>query len=150
MQEVSIDSLQQQVCTFWGESWEVRVFLWGRGMPPPPTRITYTFPPLEVSPPLPPSSSLTSSSASVSAPLYMALWYYSVDSPLCGGGLWIPPPDYPLTPTSPPLPLISLLSLPLDPQMCWTCCWLAGAWPLGGPPPGWELTMLATTIECYF
>ena len=34
MQEVSIDLLQQQVRTFWVESWEVRVFLWGGGIPP--------------------------------------------------------------------------------------------------------------------
>ena len=34
MQEVSIDSLQQQVRTLWGESREVRVFLWGGGIPP--------------------------------------------------------------------------------------------------------------------
>ena len=34
MQEVSIDSLQQQVRTFWGESWEVRVFFWRGGILP--------------------------------------------------------------------------------------------------------------------
>ena len=34
MQEVSIDSLQQQVRTFRGESREVRVFLWGGQVPP--------------------------------------------------------------------------------------------------------------------
>ena len=34
MQEVSIDSLQQQVRTFWVESREVRIFLWGCGVPP--------------------------------------------------------------------------------------------------------------------
>ena len=34
MREVSIDSLQQQVRTFWGEYLEVRVFLWGGGIPP--------------------------------------------------------------------------------------------------------------------
>ena len=34
MQEVSIESLQQQVRTIWGESREVRVFLWGGGVPP--------------------------------------------------------------------------------------------------------------------
>ena len=34
VREVSIDSLQQQVRTFWGESQEVCVFLWGGGIPP--------------------------------------------------------------------------------------------------------------------
>ena len=34
MQEVSIDSLQQQVRTFWVESQEVCFFLWGGGFPP--------------------------------------------------------------------------------------------------------------------
>ena len=34
MREVSIDSLQQQVRTLWGESWEVLVFLWGGGVSP--------------------------------------------------------------------------------------------------------------------
>ena len=31
MWEVSIDSLQQQVCMFRGEYWEVCIFLWGGG-----------------------------------------------------------------------------------------------------------------------
>ena len=34
MQEASIDSLQQQVRTFWGEFFEFRIFLWGGGIPP--------------------------------------------------------------------------------------------------------------------
>ena len=34
MREVSIDSLQQQVCTFWVEYQEVCVFLWEGGIPP--------------------------------------------------------------------------------------------------------------------
>ena len=34
VREVSIDSLQQQVRTFWGEFREVCVFLWGGGVPP--------------------------------------------------------------------------------------------------------------------
>ena len=33
MREVSVDSLQQQVCTLWGESQEFRVFLRGGGSP---------------------------------------------------------------------------------------------------------------------
>ena len=34
MRKVSIDFLKQQVRTFWVESWEVRVFLWGGVVPP--------------------------------------------------------------------------------------------------------------------
>ena len=34
MREVSIDCLQQHVRTFWVESQEVRVFLWGGVTPP--------------------------------------------------------------------------------------------------------------------
>ena len=35
MQEVSIDSLKQQVHTFRGEVWQVLIFLQGGGAPPP-------------------------------------------------------------------------------------------------------------------
>ena len=52
-------------------------------------------------------------------------------------------------PPSLPLPLLPLLPLPLPPRICWACCGGAKVWPLGGPPPGGELTMQATmTSAC--
>ena len=50
LQEVSVDSLQQQLRTFGIESREVRIFLWGGHVPP--TQVTSTSAPRVVSPPL--------------------------------------------------------------------------------------------------
>ena len=62
-----------------------------------------------------------------------------------GGGLWICLPISPFSTTSFPPPLLPLLPLPLDPWMFRACCgWVAGAWPLVGPPPGGKLTIWAT------
>ena len=65
------------------------------------------------------------------------------------GGLRPRPPVSTLSPLPPPLPLplLPVLSLPLYPRMCRACCLGAGAWPLGGPPPGGELTILSTISQ---
>ena len=107
MREVSIDYLQQQVRTFWGESQEVCIFLWGRWHLPP--RIGPRLgPPLGslrpcTLPPLPPRAP---------APLTRPLPPHWPDGLPCAGcgfcrggvGLWVflsfpfPPPP------SPPFP----------------------------------------------
>ena len=45
LQESSIDSLQQQVCTFWSKVQEVRVFLQREARLPPPADHLYRSPP---------------------------------------------------------------------------------------------------------
>ena len=104
MREVSIDSLQQQLPTFWVESWEVCVFLWGSGVPS--MRVTLAGVPRWVSPSL---FSLSSFSRAPSPSPPLLLW---PDGPLiacwwiCGGGGGVSCDSLAFpSPPSPPVPV---------------------------------------------
>ena len=116
MQEVSIDSLQQQARMFWGKVREVRIFL-REGGTPPPTRTTSTSADLGVSLSLSPSSLFPSySSASVSSSLLVASWNSCRSSCLIHWGVLLPRPPVSslLTPPMPPS-LLPLFPRPLTP-----------------------------------
>ena len=119
MREVSIDSQQQQVHTFWGESQEERVFLWG-GSVPPHTSDLNRGPPWGLSVP---SSALFCPLGLLLCPILLVSGQMALSAPAvgsAGGGvlcaaLSSPPPLLCLSP-SPPLPLLPLPPRPLAPQ----------------------------------
>ena len=102
-------------------------------------RVTSTCAPLGVYLSLSTSSFASSSSASVSSPLYVASWLSS----LLRGEVLMTRPPMPFLPP-PPLPplLLSLPPLPLTPGVVQVChLWCAGDWALGGICPVGELTI---------
>ena len=154
MHEVSVDSLQQQVRTFWGESLEVRVFLWG--VASPPTRVTLTRASSGVSPshPLCIYSSLFSyavSSGSIASSPSPPGWPYLFRMAALQGSRGLfrrlrSPSPLPLPLMSPfPLPpLRPSLTCPLAPWIFQACCGSAGVWPLCGPTPRVRFMIWAT------
>ena len=147
MRKVSIDFLKQQVRTFWVESWEVRVFLWG-GHVPPHASDFYRFPLWGLSVPVPflLVYLLLFLLRLLPAPSGLVALILVVGSST-GGALHLRPPVYSRTPSplTPPLPpLLPWLPPPLTPQMCWACCDVAGVWPLAPSPPGGKLIIWAT------
>ena len=162
MREVSIDSLQQQVLTFRGESQEVRIFLWGGGFP------THTSD-LDRPPPW---------GLSVSVPLLILHFFFlfllcrfllslsgrialpelDISTAVEGGGglgcsllLLLPSPPLLLLSPSPLRNLLPLPPFPLAPRLYQACCWCgARVWPLCGPPPGGKLMIQDTMARSCF
>ena len=138
---------------FWGESREVRVFLWGSGAPP--TRVTSTGSPRRVSlslplsfPPYYFSSAVASSAVASSLSLAERLSLCRM-APLWGRGgcrrLRYPSPLHlPLLSPYPFPPLLSLPPRPLAPRVCRACCGFSGVWPLCGSPPCIKFMIRAT------
>ena len=155
MREVSIDSLQQQVRTFWVESWEVHVFLWGGCVPP--VQVTLTAPP-------PWGLSVHFSllffrffhfillCRLLLRCRFISLSGQMVVPSLAGcsvGKLGVSSVALSLpSPPSPPIPspLPTLWYLPprtLAHRACRAHCGIAGVFPLCGPPPGVQFMIRA-------
>ena len=126
-------------------------FSFGGGALPPPRSIPLHVPPLRSlylcplprSPPIPPLPlSLPPSPWPCGAPV--------AGLEFCGGGrgsLLHHPPVFPL-PILPPPSNLPVLLMYLSPRVCQACCLRgARAWPLGGHPPGGELTILSTILR---
>ena len=145
---VSIDYPQKQVHTFRCEFREVRVFLRGGGTPPPHGH-TLPLPPLGSLHPCniphrPPIPLLTLSLPRSSWPCGGPV----AGLDFCGGGdFCLVPLFHTLLILLPPSPL-PMLPLPLATWVCRACCLRgSGSWPLNGPPPGGELTILFTILR---